>query len=213
MVIDCEVYMGGVDLFGNIEKQKALTSSQRLSTRQAILPGRDLYTTDPKDIERFLTALKRDGLDIPMPIWEPAAGRGDISKTLIAHKYFVSSSDIYRYEDEDILITKHDFFTSKHAGVHKTIFTNPPFNAQEEFLEHALSMGVDVVFFVRLSFLSSIRRYRIFQSHNPAYVYVYSARAHCYKDGDKKLGQNMIDYCMMMWKPPYKAETIMRWIA
>jgi hypothetical protein len=212
--------MTNLDLFGNNVEQKGLTSMQRMATRQVSLLRRDLYTTEPKDIERFLVALKRDNVELLDPIWEPAAGRGDISKMLINYGYKTYSTDIIHYTDSEINVMATDFFLNKkvvfHYGVGipcKTIFTNPPFNMQEEFLIHALSLGVDVIFFVRLSFLSSIRRYKIYEQYNPAYVYVYSARAHCYKDGDVSKGQNMIDYCMIMWKPPYKTETIMRWIA
>jgi hypothetical protein len=201
-----------IDLFGNSVEQKALTPTQRISTRQSALKGRDLYTTEPADIERFIKAIQRDGVELPAPIWEPAAGRGDISKTLMQYGYEVRSTDIYAYEDKDICIAALDFFSWDSAMGCKTIFTNPPFNAQEEFLEHALSMNVNVVFFVRLSFLSSIRRYKIYERYNPVYVYVYSRRAHCYKDGDINKGQNMIDYCVIMWMPPYKNETALRWI-
>ena len=206
----------GIDLFGNNIEQKTLTSIQRIATRQAILKGRDLYTTEPNDIERFLKAIQRDGVELPSPIWEPAAGRGDIAKTLMRYGYEVQVTDIYPYQDKDIKIAALDFFTCTKAdrGLDcKTVFTNPPFNAQEQFLEHALSFGVNVVFFVRLSFLSSIRRYKIYEKYNPAYVYVYSARAHCYKDGDIQKSQSMIDYCMIIWKPPYKNDTALRWIA
>jgi hypothetical protein len=178
------------DLFENIIDEKALTYTQRSTTRQAVSTGRDLYTTEPGDIERFIKAIKRDGADISDPIWEPAAGRGDISKTLISYGFTVCSTDIFAYKDNDIKIDKLDFFTCNsivRAGIEcKTIFTNPPFNTQEEFLKHALSFNVDVIFFVRLSFLSSIRRLRIYEKYNPSYVYVYSARAHCYKGGNIK---------------------------
>jgi hypothetical protein len=205
-----------IDLFGNNVEQKVLTSMHRIATRQVSLQGRDLYTTEPKDIDRFIKATKKDGLEILSPIWEPAAGRGDISKTLIQNGHTVYSTDIIAYQDKDIVIEPSDFFLCRKAVCSgetcRTIFTNPPFNTQEEFLIHALSMGIDVIFFVRLSFLSSIRRYKIYEKYNPDYVYVYTARAHCYKNGDVSKGQNMIDYCMIVWKPPYKAETIMRWI-
>jgi hypothetical protein len=205
-----------LDLFGDKLEQKGLTSMQRMASRQASIPGRDLYTTEPKDIERFLVAIERDRLKLLSPIWEPAAGRGDISKMLIRYGYSVYSTDIIPYSDNEIEIKATDFFTSrnpKEIKPHKTIFTNPPFNMQEEFLKHALSFCLDVIFFVRLSFLTSIRRYKIYKLYNPAYVYVYTARAHCYKDGDVTHGQNMIDYCVMWWKPPYRGETIIRWIA
>jgi hypothetical protein len=204
--------MGAVDLFGNVIEEKALTSTQRMTTRQAVNAGRDLYTTEQYDIERFMRAIKNDGLELPSPIWEPAAGYGDISKVLKKYGHKVVSTDIIPYEDQDIEIKELDFLTCKTCMGGKTIFTNPPFNAQEKFLNHALSMGVDVVFFVRLSFLSGIRRYKIYEKYNPSYIYVYSAMAHCYKGGVIKKGLNMIDYCAIMWKPPCKNETLLRWI-
>jgi hypothetical protein len=207
-----------VDLFGNrVVKLRPMNSMQRSVARQVTVTGRDLYTTEPEDIERFIMAIRKDGVEIPSPIWEPAAGMGDISKTLAKYGYDVRSTDICAYSDKEIDIAGVDFLVCADpsaAGVYcKTIFTNPPFNAQEAFLEHALSFGVDVVFFVRMSFLSSIRRYKIYERYNPAYVYVYSRRAHCYKDGDTKKNQGMIDYCVIMWKPPYRNESVLRWIA
>ena len=47
---------GEIDLFGNKLEQKKLTSIQRLASRQAESGGRDLYKTEPKDIERFIIA-------------------------------------------------------------------------------------------------------------------------------------------------------------
>jgi hypothetical protein len=205
----------GIDLFGNrIEERGALTSTQRMVTRQSAAWGRDLYTTEPADIERFLKALHRDGVEICAPVWEPAAGRGDISKTLIRYGYEVRSTDIVLYRDHEIEIAALDFLTcTGPMDGCKTIFTNPPFNMQEAFLEHALSLGVDVVFFVRPAFLSSIRRLKIYVRYHPAYVYVYSARAHCYKNGGTDRATNMVDYCVILWKPPYKGGTVLRWIA
>jgi hypothetical protein len=203
----------GIDLFGNSIQQKALTATQHMSTRQTPLTGRDLYTTDPGDIGRFLKAIRRDGVELRGPVWEPAAGMGDISKELMRHGYEVRSSDIFPYRDNEIDVEARDFLASRDCGGRKTVFTNPPFNAHVRFLEHALSLNIDAVFFVRLSFLSSIRRYRIYEKYNPAYIYVYSKRAHCYKNGDHSKGQNMVDYCVIMWKPPYKNETVLRWIA
>jgi hypothetical protein len=202
-----------IDLFGN-GIEKTLNSTQRMTTRQAMQKWRDLYTTDQNDIKRFVNAINMDGVELLEPIWEPAAGLGDISKTLIEYGYEVVSTDIFPYRDNEVEIAGLDFFTCDSViGMSKTIFTNPPFNMQEAFLEHALHFGIDVIFFVRLSFLSSIRRFKIYQRYKPTYAYVYSARAHCYKNGDIDKGKNMIDYCVIMWKPPYRNETVLRWIA
>ena len=207
--------MADTDLFGDIiEDRGVINTMRRITTRQVGIEGRDLYTTEPADIERFLLAAKRDNLEIPNPIWEPAAGLGDISKTLIQYGHEVFSSDLYAYKDETIDIPKLDFYICSNLinPNIKTIFTNPPYNEQEEFLLHALSFGIDVMFFTRLSFLSSKGRYALFMRYRPSYVYVYSGRAQCYKDGKLDWDSSMIDYCIMVWKPPYKAETITRWI-
>jgi len=186
---------------------------QRIISRQVASAGRDLYTTEPKDVERFLRALKRDRLKLSEPIWEPAAGQGDISKTLMRYGHNVYSTDICPYKDGSIEIPPLDFFTGGNDFQCKTILTNPPFNKHEEFLLRALSLNVDVVFFVRLSFLASIRRLKIFKRYKPTYVYIYSGRAHCYKNGDRDKSQNMIDYCWMMWQYPYpRIDPSLRWI-
>ena len=99
-----------IDLFGNGVEEKVLSSTQRIVTRQAAQNGRDLYTTEPNDIARFIAAIQRDGAELPGPIWEPAAGRGDISKTLMRYGYEVRSTDIFAYRDKDIDIEALDFF-------------------------------------------------------------------------------------------------------
>ena len=205
----------GEDLFGNeIKEKRLLTTMNRIVTRQADIEGRDLYTTDPKDIERFLLAAKDEGLEIIGPIWEAAAGHGDISKTLIQYGYDVVSTDIIPYKDNEIDIPAMDFFTCENLirPDIKTIFTNPPFNEAENFLIHALSFGIDIIFFVRMSFLSSKTRKKIFDVYKPTFTYIYAGRAKCYKNGDRSKDKNMIDYVVMIWKPPYKTKPIMEWI-
>ena len=205
-----------LDLFGNAVEEKRLTSTQRLTTRQAPLTGRDLYTTRPADIQRFLDAAERDGLEIPHPIWEPAAGLGDISKTLKANGYMVRSTDIYPYKDDGIEVYgPRDFLLTDRRHGEKTIFTNPPFNIQNDFLLHALTFGIDVVFFLRLSFLSGQGRHKkIFSRYRPAYVYVYAGRAQCHKDGVVKDDKttSAVDYCVAWFKPPHRGDTKLRWI-
>jgi hypothetical protein len=203
------------NLFGNnIEEKKTLTTMKRIVTRQTDIKGRDLYTTNPKDIERFLLTAKKDKLDILDPIWEPAAGLGHISKTLIHYGYHVYSSDLYAYIDEETEILESDFFAFNSLINRncKTIFTNPPFNDQKAFLLHALSFGVDVIFFVRISFLTSKTRLKIYEKYKPTFIYIYAGRAGCFKNGDSSRNKNMVDYCVIVWKPPYNTETITRWI-
>jgi hypothetical protein len=200
------------DLFENTVKESPRRKVHQFTCSLNNPSARNLYTTDQKDTERFLSAIKRDGLEIPSPIWEPCAGLGDISKVLLRHGYKVISTDAYPYQDNDIKINKLDFFSCAHApdGV-KTIFTNPPFNVQNKLLEHALSLEKYIVLFVRLSFLTSKSRLDIYKKNPPLYVYAYSLRAHCYKDGIISKG-SMIDYCLVIFKPHHTGETVLRWI-
>jgi len=39
----------------------------------------DFYATHPDSVRLFLEQLKKDGIDLPSDIYEPAAGQGHIS--------------------------------------------------------------------------------------------------------------------------------------
>ncbi|MCL2556870.1 MAG: hypothetical protein FWE09_00160 [Treponema sp.] len=185
----------------------------RQAARAAPLAGRDLYTTRQEDVGRFLDALERDGLALRGPIWEPAAGLGDISKVLARRGHEVLSSDAFPYSDGEVEVSgPTDFLAAPLPPGCRTILTNPPFNALEDFLLRALSHGTDVVFVARLGFLSSERRRRIFSRARPAFVYVFSKRAKCLKDGIEDGKASMVDYCVAMFRPPHEAETALRWI-
>ena len=61
-----------IDLFDNKLEQKGLTATQRMTIRQAEKTSRDLYTTDPKDIERFLAAVRKSSRIIKNPPYRGA---------------------------------------------------------------------------------------------------------------------------------------------
>ena len=61
----------GLDLFGNSVGEKALTSMQRIVTRQAVSMGRDLYTTEPGDRNKG-----QNMIDYCVIMWKPPY-RGD----------------------------------------------------------------------------------------------------------------------------------------
>lgn len=61
----------------------------------------DLYTTDPKALERLLEVKK-----LHSSVWECACGLGHLSEVLRANKYKVYSSDIknygYKHQDKEL---------------------------------------------------------------------------------------------------------------
>ncbi len=97
-----------------------------------------------------------------MSAWEPACGRGYMSKVL--HEYFgqVKSSDVHPYGYGEV----SDFLHSKpNDNQHDWIITNPPFKLAEEFVLHGLKMArVGVAVLVRTVFIESKGRYeRLFR--------------------------------------------------
>jgi hypothetical protein len=97
-----------------------------------------------------------------MSAWEPACGRGYMSKVL--HEYFgeVRSSDIHDYGYGEV----SDFLSSKEKkNQYDWIITNPPFRLAEEFVLHGLKIArIGVAVLVRTVFIESKGRYeRLFR--------------------------------------------------
>lgn len=167
----------------------------------------DFYATDP-DAVRYLLQLETFNKDI----WEPACGKGHISRTLEEAGYNVISSDLYNYNygtpDVDFLkcYTKFD----------GDIITNPPYRQATEFAKKALSLlpeGHKLALFLKLQFLEGKERRQFFDVNPPKCIYVSSGRLRCAMNGDfeKYKNSNAICFCWYIWEKGYKGETILRW--
>ena len=93
----------------------------------------DFYATDPKALEIFLAAIKRDGFILPHKICEPACGMGHLSEVLKKHGYDVQSYDLHDYGYGK---TGIDFLTSDVKS--KCFLTNPPYKYALSFVKKAL---------------------------------------------------------------------------
>ncbi len=116
--------------------------------------GNDLYETPPVAVHAILKVEP-----LPQVIWEPACGPGSIVKVLRGAGYKVFASDLVNYgcpESDggvDFLMER-----SPPYGV-EAVVTNPPFKLGNEFVAHALALGIPkVVMLLRLQFLESERR-------------------------------------------------------
>lgn len=143
-------------------------------------------------------------------IWECAYGEGSLSNGFL-DKLSKKSDIIRRSVDCEII----DFLKSdyRHSG---WIVTNPPYLYALEFAEKALELASDgVALFLRIQFLESQKRQKLFQENPPNFVYVYSKRCpQCAFNGDfsKKTG-NATTYCWFIWdKKIDKSESVIRWI-
>lgn len=134
--------------------------------------GDDLYETPTVATEALLRAEK-----LPECIWEPACGPGSIVGSLRKAGHRVYATDLVDYgcpestAGADFLMERYpDFYVG-------AIVTNPPFKLANEFVAHALMLGIPkVVMLLRLAFIESERRRSILDNGTLARVYVFRNR-------------------------------------
>ena len=175
----------------------------------------DYYATDPKALELLLE------LETFSPyVWEPACGEGHLSEVLKSHGYKVKSSDVINrgYPDTETLdflkVNKQDI----KQDFSRDIITNPPYRYAKEFVEHALNISMDntkVAMFLKLTFLESKARKKLFEKYPPKIIYVSSSRLQCAKNGDfEKYGKGVgtaVAYAWFIWEKGFKGNTVVRW--
>ena len=166
----------------------------------------DYYATDPQAVEELLKAESFD-----KNILEPCCGEGHISKVLENHGYMVESSDLI---DRDFGRGGIDYLTiSSWDG---DIITNPPYKYAKEFVEHSLNIikpGKRVAMLLKIQFLESVKRRELFEENPPKYVYVFSKRTVCARNGDfENTKGSAVCYCWYIWEKGFKGEPVIRWI-
>lgn len=150
----------------------------------------DYYATDPKAAKLLLE------LETFNNILEPSCGEGHLSKVFINAGINVTSSDLI---NRNFGIQKNFFDYKKWDG---DIVTNPPYKYAMEFIEHSLkiiSEGNKVAMFLKLQFLESKKRKKLFISNPPKTLYVSSTRILCAKNGDfERMKKKMVEVLLLM---------------
>lgn len=172
----------------------------------------DFYATDPKAVEMLLELEEFNS-----PIWEPACGKGHISKILKDKGYSVFSSDIVNRGYTKTL--EIDFLQCQLTIVplhYGDIITNPPYKFAKEFVEKAIEIvayGCKVAMFLKLTFLESKKRRELFEKYPPKAIYVSSSRLSCAKNGDFEQYKNgtAIAYAWFIWEKGFDGEPVVRW--
>jgi hypothetical protein len=171
----------------------------------------DFYSTEPKATELLLEFEKFN-----RQIWEPACGDGAMSKVLEARGHNVISSDIvYRgYGIKDSIdFLKRDAPPDGFGG---DIITNPPYSCAEEFVRKALELispGAKASMFLRLLFLESKKRKKLFERYPFKTLYVSSSRLKCFHNGDTESpAEAMIAFGWFVWEKGYRGDSIIKWI-
>jgi hypothetical protein len=132
--------------------------------------GLDLYETPAVAVEALLRVE-----NLPLCVWEPAAGRGAIVRVLRDHGHAVIATDIADYGFP--LHFRRDFLAEigAPAGV-EAIVANPPFQTAEKLVAHALELAPFVIMLLRLAFLESERRCGILENRGLARIHVFRKR-------------------------------------
>jgi len=128
----------------------------------------DFHETPAIAVEALLAVESFDG-----PIWEPACGKGAISRVLEDSGYTVISSDLVPRGYGEGRID----FLMEWVPRAPNIVTNPPFKFAAEFAENAVRLTTGkVAFLCRLAWLEGKGRARLFASTPLARVWVFSGR-------------------------------------
>ena len=186
-------------------------TSAYIMRRNAINRKENDYYPTPPLATKYL--VKKFGHVMPKNIWEPAAGRGWISRTLQDDGFNIHSSDLYSYEAPLVDIdTGQDFLTCKAPKDYKGIVTNPPYKDKmpQKLLERSLEEFEFTAFFLRLTFMESAGRYELFKD-NPPSVLVFSPRMNCQEEKfgtyEGQMG-GMVAYAWYVWSDKLPGGTV-----
>ncbi len=167
----------------------------------------DFYATDPKALELLL-----EKETFNKNVWECACGQGHLSEVLKKHGYNVKSTDLI----DRGYGTGGINFLEQFDKWDGDIITNPPYIIATKFVEQSLYLiptGNRVAMFLKLLFLESAERRKLFDENPPEVIYVASKRLNCAKYGDfEAYPSSAIAYAWFIWRKGFKGEPVVRWI-
>lgn len=127
--------------------------------RHALAVRKDDFYETPAEATRALCAVE----SFEGRVWEPACGRGAISRVLQDHSYFVVSTDLV---DRQFGQPGVDFLMETTAPSEcKCIVTNPPFKLADEFIRHGLRLVPTVIVLLRWAYAEGVARSDIIDQH------------------------------------------------
>jgi hypothetical protein len=168
----------------------------------------DFYRTPPRATRALL-----DVEAFPREVWEPACGDGAISAVLAEAGHVVTSTDLVpRGFGEPF----QDFLLEQEARA-SCIITNPPFKLADEFVLHALSLGIrHIAILQRLAWLEGGARHtRLWRAHPPARVWVFRKRLTMWRGDDPNARENggAIPFAWFVWTPHHTGAPQLGWVA
>ena len=190
----------------------SVTDPTRRSGQSPLRVPFDFYETPPEATRALLSVERFDGT-----IWEPACGRGAISKVLAAHGHSVVSTDLIH---RGYGVSGVDFMQEATPRA-KHIITNPPYGGglADKFIGKALTLtrqtGGNVAMLLDLASLCHPTRHAKFVSTPPAAIYALDELV-CAPNGDADRIPFMRcadrRYCWMVWKPGHTGAPKLWWL-
>lgn len=129
----------------------------------------------------------------------------------------------YNVRCTDILDRLHDGtieimdFLRQNEQFDGDIITNPPYTYALQFAEKAIdtiTTGHKVAMFLKLTFLESTKRRKLFEQHPPKFLYVSTKRIQCAMNGefDKyKSAGTAVAYGWFIWEKDFSGDPVIRW--
>ncbi len=179
-----------------------ILSAMSLVGKRHNISKTDNYATPNHMVESLFKREKFDGV-----VYEPACGDGEMVKIIKKYNICIASdirTDVNNTPNIDFLKTYRPM---------ENIITNPPYNLATEFLTHALNLyKKKLALLLRLNFLESCKRYKIFKTSNLKTVYVFSKRQTLKPYGTGKTGNGTIVYAWYVWDKSFLGKPQLDWI-
>jgi hypothetical protein len=171
-----------------------------MSQRKRTKKSRDPYPTHPWATRALIEhVIKSKGKLAKMSCWEPACGRGHMSKVLREYFDEVRSSDIHRYGYGEVA---NFLRLAPEPQSVDWIITNPPFYLAKEFILKSLMVArVGVAMLARTVFVESEERYNdLFLAHQPTHVAHFVQRVPMLRGRLKEKASSATSYSWFVWK-------------
>ena len=164
----------------------------------------DFYATDPAALPPLFKVLGPEWESGGKFIWECSAGQGHLAQIMELYGHQVISTDLV---DRGYGISGVDFLQpTPYDGLpFDAIITNPPYKYALQFIEKSLKIAPLVCMFLRIQFLESEGRNKLYEENPPRYVAVFKKRVLCSKDAKFPKGESSATcYAWFIWERGYK---------